>query len=381
MAGLNLSKAVDDYQQGVQWRQQQEQVQREQALRADIDAANKEALAVVDESKAQWALAGAPGTYRPNDETMLRAMERRSEALAKRGRWNEFVQSEAAAAPARLKVRAGALQRYEQDGDFESFLKAFHRSLPDGLDLVSAEKVEGAPGSESLGLPERKGGFMAKFRRPDGQVIETFVDPVKVVGQVKLSLVDPAKTAEKELEMSIYRNKALVDIGKQTAVEEVKGDQTRKTENLKAEHAAKLEDRKANHQMQIEGVKLGGRERIQSMSDAAAMARTQVTAGATLGAAQTRANATRDAAGVRAGGKPKPPSSKDLQTMVENSFGKLTQGGFGSRRVGGDVTAAIAAGAEAYMNQYPDVGPQEAIQAAKTAFKKKYPNKLPDDQE
>jgi hypothetical protein len=50
--------------------------------------------------------------------------------------------------------------------------------------------------------------------------------------------------------------------------------------------------------------------------------------------------------------------------MVEDSFGQITEGGFGSKRIGSANTAKIVEGMEAYLRQNPDATESEAMNAA-----------------
>lgn len=154
MAGLGLASGIRAYQQGVEWKQRQEddavarsvrdeQIARQREMRAKLEEANKEFGRVIDESKAQWGLNGAQGQYTPNEETMFRAAEARGAALARHGMWDEFMANEAKVAPMRQQARMKAVQRFEVDGDAESLARAIYPTLFDGKRLKSVTRDDG----------------------------------------------------------------------------------------------------------------------------------------------------------------------------------------------------------------------------------------------
>lgn len=363
--GLGLQSALRSYTQGVAWKQGQEQIARQQAQQQAMDEANKAATGVIEQSKAEWALNGAQGEYRPNSQTLFRAAEAKGAALAKAGLWDQFLENEARVAPMRLRTRADALQQYQVDGDVDKLARQVYPTLFDGKTIAGSERIEGA--EAVAGLPARSSKL--KLKLSDGT--EHVLDPQQLVAQIKLSL-DP-EALKREAMLNFERAKADAQAQKQIIIEREKGDQARQTEGVRGQN--KLKELEVNHAYGLQ---------LADVNNAASQQRTNTTASATLGSAKLGADARRYAAdqGLAAakvrsdkdgagGGAGKRLSTKDRLAMVEDSFGELTKDGFGSKRVGSATTAKIVEGMEAYLRQFPDASESEAMNAAaaKLGFK------------
>jgi hypothetical protein len=363
---LGLQAALRSYEQGVQWRRGEEQIARQQAQKQAIDASNKAATGVIEQSKAEWALNGAQGEYRPNSQTLFRAAEARGAALAKAGLWDQFLENEARVAPMRLRTRADALQQYQIDGDVDKLARQVYPTLFDGKTIKGSEYIEGA--DAVMGLPARSKKLQLTLSDGTNHVL----DPQQLVAQIKLSL-DP-DALKREAMLNFERAKADAEAQSKIIVEREKGSQARQTEGVKGEN--KRRELETGHKYGLE---------LADVNNAAAQRRTTTTANATLGSARLGADARRYAAdlglaaakersskdGSGPGGTGKRLSTKERLTMVEDSFGDLTQGGWGSKRVGSAATAKIVEGMEAYLRQYPDASESEAMNAAaaKMGFK------------
>lgn len=229
MAGLGLMQAVQGYQQGLAWKQQQDQIARQQEAQARIDEANRAAADVFSKSKAEWAMNGAQGEYRPNDMTMLRAAEARGQHFAKSGDWDNFVRNEAAVQGQRARIRASALQQYELNGDPVALMQTVYPTIFDGKQIASVEKIGGTTGLSADGDPPAPP--VLKFKLDDGT--EGQVSPDDLVRRVKMTLVDPQRMAALEIQNNLQQ--ALVNARTTGTLKgiEARGEQARTTEGVK----------------------------------------------------------------------------------------------------------------------------------------------------
>jgi len=248
MAGLGLAQGIRDYQNTyqnqVQFQQQQEQVQRQRQLQADIDAANKAGMDVISQSQQEWRAMGAPGEYRPNAETFFRAAEARGNALARAGRFDQFMENEARIAPLKIRARTEALRRYETDGDFDRLARSVYPTLFDGMTIKGSEVVGG--NDDSAGPPEPP---KYKFRLSNGS--DVVLEPAKLVSTLKASLVDPAESAKREALLNFERAKTEIHTAG-------------RIKEIDAQHKANLG---------LESVRQDGRIELQDARDQAAMDR------------------------------------------------------------------------------------------------------------
>lgn len=219
MAGYGLTQAVQAYQHGTEWRQRQDQLAQQEKLQAGREAADKAAAGVLEASKAEWALNGAQGTYQPNDGTMFKAAQARGAELAKVGDWQGYMQNEAQVQKQRIRVRSSALQRYEQDGDFEALARTVDPTMANGKEIVGAERIGGMPGLASIGREATPTKFRFKFS--DGSEAE--LDPEAMVKKLKLSLIDPVASAEQEVKLNFLRAQNEVETAGKVKVEQVRG--------------------------------------------------------------------------------------------------------------------------------------------------------------
>ena len=363
MAGLGLMNALDAYQQGVSWKQGQDEIARVQKQRAALDEANAAATGVITASQQEWAANGAQGQYKPNDSTMFKAAEARGQALARHGLWDQYMQNEAQVAPMRLRARSNALQRYQTDGDIEALARSVYPTIFDGKEIVGVERVEGAPGSENLGLAARPSTL--KLKLSDGT--ETTTDPQRLVQLVKQSLIDPQTTLKNEIELNMARAKAEVEAAGRVMVEREKGDQARKTESVKAENAQKLEGVKFGNQKEITGLNNASREKVAEGNNAA-----------TMGAARIGADGRLQAARISADGKAESGPKKDQQyDQLHDEFvrvyGDTQMGALGGTRTANEHTQAMASYAQALMKSQPGLSVAEAIRKSADEWKKRNP--------
>lgn len=367
MAGMNLMNAVRGYQQGLQFSQEQEQVARAKQQQAVMDEADKAASGVVSASQAEWAATGAQGTYQASDTTMLKAAQARGQTLAKGGDWNGFLKNEATVQNQRIRVRAGALQKYEQDGDFEALARTAYPTVFDGKDIVGTERLGGMPALNSIGRPGTPTRY--KIKLSDGTTQE--VSPEDEVKKLKLSLIDPVKSAEREIETNFLRTKAQIEAEKQIAVEREKADQQRRTDGVKTENDIKLGDRKAGHDRSLA-----------EFNKAADAERSAGSNAATLGAARIGKEGRIEAAGITAetartkaatvAKDDRVKTAKATQDLVIKTWGEQS-GALGGGRIGNQETLKISNYAQALMDADQSLSAGMAVQQSIDEFVKRKP--------
>ena len=287
------------------WRQQQDEYQRQQKQRATYDAANQAAAGVLEASKAEWALNGAQGQYQPSDSTMLKSAEARGQAFAKGGDWESYLKNEAAVQGQRTRLRANALQRFEQDGDPVALAQAVYPTVFDGKEIVSLEKTGGMPALPSIGQPATEAAI--RYKLSDGTEGEMPV--AKMIGQVKSLLVDPVAAAQKEIEMNFLRTKAAIEAEGKKDVERTKGEEARKTEDLKGKNARGLADVKFGYDSQLHAADNTSREKVGAGNNAATVKAAQIGA-----AARVETAGLRSAGGGSAGGGGGTPKVRKTDT-------------------------------------------------------------------
>lgn len=237
MAGLGLASGIRAYQQGVEWKQRQEddavarsvrdeQIARQREMRAKLEEANKEFGRVIDESKAQWGLNGAQGQYTPNEETMFRAAEARGAALAKHGMWDEFMANEAKVAPMRQQARMRAVQRFEVDGDAESLARAIYPTLFDGKRLKSVTRDDGNGTGPAALMMEMDDGSKHAM-------------PVDKLYQAAKMATDP-EALKREALLNYERAKAGIYVDREGQVAKVRGTEAIRVDDAKTKNQAGL---------------------------------------------------------------------------------------------------------------------------------------------
>lgn len=379
MAGLGLVNALDQYQQGVDFKQRQEELGIQKQRRDNLMAADKAATDVIEKSKAEWALNGAQGTYTPNDTTMFKSAEARGQALAKAGHWEDYLRNEATVQTQRQRVRAGAMQKYEQDGDIEALARTVYPTVFDGKEIVSAEKIEGADAVAGLPAAPTK----IKFKLSDGS--EQAFEPQKIVAMVKQSLIDPVKAAEMEIQQNFLRTKADIEAAGKIKVEAAKGEEARKTEGVKGKNALSLADVKFGHDKVLTSMTNASRETVAAGNNKATLGAAGISAaasryGADKGAESRLAvagldNASRERVAEKSGkgeGSGLTNASKWTE-LAKNHFGKIAGGPMGSSRMGGQATLDLGMTAEKIHKANPGMTEQQALNEAAKFLKLESP--------
>jgi hypothetical protein len=183
MAGLGLTQALQGYQRGVEWRQQQDELQREKDIREQTNLANAAGAKVMQDAKTAhdleqaqameaWANSGkAPQEFKAKPwqatpDLLLKASDAKGAELAKRGLWGPYTENFAQFAPIRHQVRqkayADLLSRYDADGDPVALAKGAWPMVHDGTDIAGHSEEEaqalGLSGAETPALRESAGG-------------------------------------------------------------------------------------------------------------------------------------------------------------------------------------------------------------------------------
>lgn len=372
MAGLGLTDAVMRYQQGVQWRQQQDQLQKQQERQALIDGANKAATDVLERSKAEWALNGAQGEYRPNDMTMLEAAEARGMALAKGGDWEAFLQNEAAVQPHRIRVRSSALQAYEQDGDIEKLARTVYPTVFDGKKIVGIERQQGAPGSDGQGAIPAMEAIPDKLKVKLSDGSEQVVEPSKIVAMVKQSLVDPRVAAENEVKLNFLRAQEAVKGEAERANIRERGRVDQETAGVKAQMQRGLEGLKFNNQRTLQAERQAFEATEGAANRKSAEQRTATSAAATRYAADKGL----DSAKERNNPKDKPPreiKDDEIIKAVRERYGATSMGAFGGTKTTDETVDAMALSVREILDANPGLDLTRAIAEAAKVHKVKAP--------
>lgn len=255
---LTLRDAVSDYQDGVAWKQQQDQIVREKKLQDGHDAANQAASGVIDASKAEWAMGGAKGDYRPSDETMMKAAEARGMAFAKTGDWESFFKNEGSVQGQRMRVRQNAFERYNEDGDVTALAKTIGPTVFSGKNITGTEMLPGGENGAPLGAPSGP----AKMRLTYDDGTAKLVDPTEFVNKLKLTLTDPAKTAEMDAKLSYFAAQERIRNEGRKGVEREKGAEARLTEGVKGKNQIGLAESKFGYDQELHGMDNTSHEKV-----------------------------------------------------------------------------------------------------------------------
>ena len=349
---FTLADAVPAMQQGQAWRQAQDQNQRALKQQASMDEANgivaqgvKDAEADhLKRQRAAWLASGQdetafkPEPFKPTDKLMFDLSGKRGLALMKAGLVEQAVANEALVQQQRLRVRQGALERFKTDRDHARLATAINDTNPDGREIKKITTIEGVSGLDASPGSPASAPIPQKIRIEfsDGSIVDE--EPKKIEAYA-LALSDP-QHASKEAALHLARLTAKAQADERIRVARVRGEEARATDDRRTRNDRTLAD--VNNSAAQKRVETQGRYGVQE--------------------ANIRASASAKEGKAPEGRKRL--SAKELQAMVEDSYGQLTQGGFGSKRIGNNTTAKIAEGASAYLDQYPEATESQAINAA-----------------
>lgn len=332
MAGLGLTHALNQYQQGLAWKQDQEELARQKSIRDLEDAANARGAEVIAAAKrsheasfaaptprpqqapttpggmndaetaglAQPAPQAAPQAppFRPTPNLLLKAYEARGQAFADAGDFKNFAMNEAKTAPLRQQIRIDtvnrAIQEFDADSDPIKLVKTvYDTAVFDGKTVKDAEYIKGGEGAK--GAPS--GPDVIRVTLSDGST--KMVNPLKVKDAALAMIRDPqAQQQLMEYEFK-ERLKAAVEAQKNIQVETEKARQKRETDAAKA----RLD-------LGLEGAKHGFKVQQIGMENASAEKRTAMSSGATVKAATLGKEGRVEAATLSAG-KERDANKKD----------------------------------------------------------------------
>lgn len=228
MAGLGLADAVDAYKQSVEWGQRQEDLAEQKRQRDQINEANKAAAGVVDSTRAQYLLDGGdPDKFRPDENTILKGLDARTNVLAKHGRWDDVVQNEAKATGLRTNLRNNAIDKamldYQQTQDSISLAQAVYPHVYDGKEIKMAKKLEDGT---------------IEFSLSDGK--KSAVKPEMIPEMVQRMRMDPAAVAKLEFQSRMKNLEAQFKGEQDRATVKERGKESRDTEGVKHQNAMSL---------------------------------------------------------------------------------------------------------------------------------------------
>jgi hypothetical protein len=321
MSGLNLVGALQGYQQGVAWNDQQKQqaVQNkqlqtiQQANQAGADALTAAHDADVAQQQKAWTDAGndpstfQPKAWQPTPQVLLAGMHARSDAIAKSGDMDLWTHNEAAAAPIRNQIRqqviSKALADYQATGDGAALAQAVYPTVHDGVDITGI--TSGVDASQTGQTAANNGQPPAKvynISTSDGQTHTLTGD--QIASMAHDVMMNPADAAKYEYESRLLAMKSAQEAKAKQQEAQAKGEQDRQTEDVKGKY-------------HLQGIGLEGENRL------------KVGEGnnkATIAAAGLRADATKyasdnryDATSLRVGAGP--DGAKKVQKTITDSDG------------------------------------------------------------
>jgi hypothetical protein len=338
---LTLMDAVGGYQQGVDWKNRNDELKLQQAARQrglDADAAAAKAyrdamggdtapapagpgLASVAPANAAPpmgdpsaptmpaeaapglastapAAPAAPAAAKPvpdKAKAILAAYEARGNHFANAGDWHGYMENEAKVAPLRAQIRVRAMQQYGVDKDPVALAKAVYPTIFDGKEITAAEIVPGGDQNAPKGAPS--GAPKMRVTLNDGTT--SLVDPNEFVAKVSQSLVDPVAFAQKQAEAQLWQAKNDYETKNKLKVEEVKG-----------KNAMGLADVNHGYKKEEIGIQQAGAEKVANIH-----------AGATMGAAGILADSREKVATTKNTG---PGGGPKVQKVITDSDGFAT---------------------------------------------------------
>lgn len=261
---FGLTNALNGYMRGREFSQQQAELQRQQQIRDQINAANAAGAQTLKQQQAEhdaqqqaaldaWTKGGKPAQEfkaQPFDreKAYISAMDARGNALADAGLMEEWTKNFAAAAPLREKVRTKTLdaaeQQYRLDGDLGKYAKTVYGTVHDGRDITDFSKDS----TGGLGFKAASGKVNAGEDLPEDRYTVTFSDGHKVTKTTKeiqdliLSARDPAAMHKYEFEERLKQAAAAAEAKKEREKQKAQGEREVMVEGVKATNARGLEE-------------------------------------------------------------------------------------------------------------------------------------------
>jgi hypothetical protein len=261
MSGLNLVGALQGYQQGKAWADNQklvEQQQKQAQIIKDSNAAGAASMQQAqdaDTAKQQqaWTDSGndpsafKPQPYQPDSMTVLNAMHARGDAIAKSGDLDLWTQHEAATAPLRNSIRqqviGKALADYNATGDGAALASTVYPTIHDGTN-IQAIKTDPTGGLGMQGASQAVAAGQTvkpayQIQLTNGQSHTLTGD--QIASMAHDAMIDPQKAAQYEYEARLLGLKNQGEIGVAQAKAAAEGDQARQTEGVKGQNAMTVE--------------------------------------------------------------------------------------------------------------------------------------------
>lgn len=288
---------------------------------------------------------GAPAPQAPgkqlgganySDDALYSAYRTRTDALARAGLTDHFMDSFSKTAALGARIRqgkmAGALARLNA-GDATGAADLYGY-VNDGKTVESAEPVQVQAGAEPA--------WKIRIRNHDtGQASDQVITKSQLMSGIQ-AINDPQKAIEIEAERAKTIFGTDEKIRGEKAVESVKGEEARKTEAVKGNEARKTEGVKGANAIAMEREKGGqARETDKAKRDA-----------------ETKAKRSTDEA---------------LHGLVRDVIGEQQNGPLGGTRIGNEDTMQIAAYARALQESDPAMNDLAAVRASVAEFRKRRP--------
>lgn len=271
-----------------------------------------------------------------SDERLYQAYRARTDALARAGLTEHFMDSFSKTAALGARIRqgkmAGALARLNAgDATGAAYLYGY---LNDGKTVESSEPVQVQAGAEPA--------WKIRIRNHDtGQASDQVITKSQLISGIQ-AINDPQKAIEIEAERAKTIFGTDEKIRGEKAIESVKGEEARKTEAVKGNEARKTEGVKGANAIAVEREK-GGQARETD-------------------------KAKRDA-----DKKAKLSSDEQLHNLVRDVIGEQQNGPLGGTRIGNEDTMQIAAYARALQGSDPNMNDLAAVRASVAEFRKRRP--------
>lgn len=327
MAGLGLTNALQDFQQGVAWNNQQKQqavVNKQLQTVQDANTAGANAIvqarqADLSQQQQAWTAAGNdPSTFQPQPfqmtpQVLLAGMHARSDALAQSGDLDLWTRNEAATLPVRNQIRqqviGKALADYDATGDGAALAQAAYPTVHDGVDIKNITTdptgglgMQGASAAVAAGQQVKP---VYNITLSNGQTHAMTGDQIAAMAHD--AIMDPSKLADIEFQSRIQSAKTAGEMAVNKAKAAAEGDQARQTEGVKGQNA-----------LQVEGLRSDTSLKVGEGNNAATMGAAGLRAGAETTAAGISAGGRVDAAKVRAGATGADGAKKVQKTIVDS---------------------------------------------------------------
>ena len=403
MAGLGLMDAVRGYQQGVDWRNQQNEIARNNKIQADYDAVNKgagDALTKLeaDDLTAQrqaWASSNTPASsaatgalpdmataqieafapkpFRPNDAQMFQIGQDRQSALIKAGLLDKAIAGEAHLQAQRLRVRQGAIDKYRITGNAGELGKTIYNlTIPDGVQVTGMSQqdaIEGAPASDANGsipgMPARAATPGAvTYQLSDGTTTKPMSHDEIVANATRLA--DPQYAAH-EAAYNLERLKSQLATTRELAVERVKGGNSANVANITGGYGNERQKLANAGSLAVADTQGQYSVRVGQGNNKATLGAARLGADASDYSADSRLEGTQYTADKHLESAKKTEGglkANVLSDMIIKHYGTTNPATLSGANTGNQSTARMLREAQQYMRDKPTATEGEAIEKA-----------------